>query len=187
MPAERTVSEIMTRLVGTTRPDARLFEAARLMRELHVSGLPVVDPAGAVVGVLSEKDLVRTLDLSAGISSPRGLIDLLLASAPARGPSLLDICRHRLENGFVREAMTSPAITLPPTATIAEAAERMHHDRIHRLPIVEESGKLVGIVSRADLVAALAPERAGRRRGGLHPRSKRATPARAGYDLYADA
>jgi len=187
MPADRTVSEIMTRLVGTTRPNARLIEAARLMRELHVSGLPVVDPDARVVGVLSEKDLVRTLDLSAGISSPRGLIDLLLASAPMRGPSLFDICRSRLENGFVRDAMTSPAITLPPTATIAEAAERMHRDHIHRLPILDDAGKLVGIVSRADLVAALAPSRAGRRRGGLHPRLERVAPARGGSDLYADA
>jgi len=187
MVTDRTVGEIMTRLVGTTRPQARLFEAARLMRELHVSGLPVVATDGSVVGVLSEKDLVRVLDLSAGISSPRGLIDLLLASAPKRGPSLLDVCRHRLENGFVKEAMTSPAITLGPTATVNEAAQQMHGHHIHRLPILDESGKLVGIVSRADIVGALTPQPRTPHRGALHPRPKRAAPARAEHDLYADA
>ncbi len=179
------VSDVMTRAVASTRPDAKLFDAGRIMRELHVSGLPVLGEDGRIVGVLSEKDLVRKLDLSAGISSPRGLLDLLLESAPARGPSLLDLCRHRLQNASVRDAMTSPAITIPPTMNAADAARTMYRERIHRLPVVDASDQVVGIVTRADLIAATVPASERPHRGSLHPQPK-SHPRRAA-DPYADA
>jgi len=183
---ERTVrvSDVMTHEVVTTRPDARLDEAGRLMRELHVSGLPVIAPDGRVVGVLSEKDLVRKLDLSSGVSSPRGLLDLLFESAPKNGPSLLDLCRRRLEKAFVRDAMTSPAITTSPAATAADAARTMYLHRIHRLPVVDDLGRPAGIVTRIDLIAASVPA-AERRRGALRPRHAHAP--RAPADPFGDA
>ncbi len=181
------VSEVMTREVATTRSGARLVEAARLMRELHVSGLPVVDSADRVVGVVSEKDVVYHVHRATGFASPRGLIDLLLGSAPYRGLSLLETCRHRLENGFVREAMSRPAITLEPTASVGEATREMREHRIHRIPILDRYGKLVGIVSRADLAAALAARTPRSRRGSLHPSPRGRGVHLRSTDPYADA
>lgn len=181
------VSEIMTREVATTRSGSRLIEAARLMRELHVSGLPVVDAADRVVGVVSEKDVVRHVHRSTGFASPRGLIDLLLGSAPHRGLSLLETCRHRLENGYVREAMTRPAITLDPMASLRQAARQMHAHHIHRIPILDRYGKLVGIVSQADLAAAFARGSPLPRRGALHPSPRGTSPRPRPTDPYADA
>jgi CBS domain-containing protein len=178
------VADVMTREVAATRPDARLSEAGRLMRELHISGLPVVGPEDRVVGVLSEKDLVRKLDRSLGISKPRGLLDLLFGSSPKHGPSLLEQCRRQLDNTYVREAMTAPAVTVPPTASTHDAARAMLLDRINRLPVVDEKGRLLGVVTRADLVHASASGR-GRRRGALTPRPTR--PRRAPVDPYGDA
>ena len=183
---ERTVyvSEVMTHEVAATRPEVRLDEAGRLMRELHISGLPVLGADGRVVGVLSEKDLIRKLDLSSGISSPRGLLDLLFESAPKRGPSLLDLCRRRLENAYVRDAMTSPALTIAPTASARDAARTMFLQKIHRLPVVDDLGRPLGIVTRVDLMAA-SVSAAERRRGTLRPQPKRAP--RAPVDPFGDA
>ncbi len=187
LAASMAVSEIMTRDVATTRPGARLIEAARLMRELHVSGLPVVDAADRVVGVLSEKDLVWHLHRSTGVASARGLLDLLLDSAPYRGLSLLETCRHRLENGFVREAMSRPAITVGAATPLREAARTMREHRIHRIPILDRHGKLVGIVSRADVATALAPRTRPPRRGSLHPSPIGPRLRPGALDPYADA
>ncbi len=183
---ERTpVAEIMTAEVVTTVPDARVEDAARLLREHHISGIPVVGRDGHVLGVLTETDLVRDLHLAAGIDSPRGLLDLLLESAPAKGESLLDVCRNRLRRARVRELMTQPAVTVEKTATVQEAARLLRVSGTNRLPVVDANDRLVGIVTRSDLVAALSgvPVRA---RGALHPSPGRTGSVRAERDPYAD-
>jgi CBS domain-containing protein len=162
------VSEVMTRTVAVTSPDAGLDEAARLLREHHVSGLPVVSPAHHVVGVLSERDIVRTLHRSTGVDSARGLLDLLLESAPSKGASILEVCRNRLRHARVRDAMTPQVVTVDRDAPLYEAAARMRAHGVKRLPVVDARGLLVGIVSRADVVHAVSGEvRASR--GALHP------------------
>jgi CBS domain-containing protein len=162
------VSEVMTRLVVTTTPNARLEEAARLLRENHVSGLPVVSPPHRVVGLLSERDIVRALHRATGVASPRGLLDLLLESAPSQGESVLKVCRQQLKNGRVADAMTKRVVSIDPDAPLSEAARRMREHGFKRLPVVDADGKLVGILSRADIVQAVSGELRGRR-GALHP------------------
>ncbi len=186
MDDARPVGEIMTRSVVTIRPAARLIEAARLMREFHVSGLPVVGADGRVAGVLSEKDLVRDLHRAAGVASPRGLLDLLLDSSPAKGPTLLELCRRRLERGQVADLMTPRAVTVRPTVPVRELAERMEREGVHRLPVVDASGSLVGIVSRRDVVAAVAGAAPGPGRGALRPGPTGRSGRRASDDPYAD-
>lgn len=180
------VSQIMRADVLTTTPDARAEEAARLLREHHVSGLPVVDEEGRVVGVLTQTDLVRDLHAAQGVNSARGLLDLLLDSAPNVGESLLEMCRHRLRRARVRDLMSAPAVTVPRTASVKEAARRMRTHGRNRLPVVDARERLVGIVTRRDLLAALSatPVRA---RGALRPSPPRAPPARSTADPYADA
>ncbi len=155
MAIPSTVSDVMTRLVLTTTPDARLEEAARMLRQFHISGLPVVDAERRIVGVISEKDIARDLQLASGLASPRGILDLLLESAPPKGEGILEVCRNRLRNARVRDLMSRPAVTLPPEAPISEAARSMREHAINRLPVVDPAGKVVGIVTRADLLAGL--------------------------------
>jgi CBS domain-containing protein len=84
MDGRTKVAEVMSELVVTVGPEARLQEAARLLREDHASGLPMVAPPHRVVGVLSERDIVRSLHQATGFDSARGLLDLLLDSASPR-------------------------------------------------------------------------------------------------------
>ena len=133
------IGAIMTRDVVTVTPGMTLRQAAAAMVEKGISGVVVVDDHGGVVGVLSEADiLARERDRG----ERRGLLD-----------PLFDVSDPRLEARIVAEAMSSPAITVSPTASLAEAAGRMLDCAVNRLPVVED-GKLVGIVARADLVRA---------------------------------
>ena len=147
MDARTRVSDVMTQLVVTVSPDARLDEAARLLREHHVSGLPVVAPPHRLVGLLSERDIVRSLHAATGVDSARGLLDLLLGSAPPKGESILEVCRRQLRNSRVAEAMSSRVVTVDRDAPLHEAARQMRLHGVKRLPVVDAQGGLVGIVS----------------------------------------
>ncbi len=173
MVTPSTVSGVMTRPVMTTHPDTRLEEAARILRQFHISGLPVVDEHQRVVGVISEKDIARDLQLSAGVASPRGILDLLLESAPPQGEGILDVCRNRLRNGRVQDVMTRPAITLRGDAPISDVARLMRERSINRVPVVDAEGNLIGIVTREDLLAALGV------RPHHKPRTRRPAPSAA--------
>ncbi len=168
MSSTPIVARIMTQAVMTTGPDAHLDEAARLLREFHISGLPVVDASEHVVGVISEKDLVRDLHHAAGVDSPRGLLDLLLESAPSKGESVLEVCRNRLRNTRVRDVMTHPAVSVGPEASLIEAARVMKKNGVSRLPVVDAQKHLVGIVAKCDIVDDLSSQPA-RVRGSLRP------------------
>jgi len=150
------VGQIMTKNVVTTTEVSTLLEAALRMRENHVSGLPVVDANGHLTGVVSEVDLVRGLHAAAGVMSPRGILDLLLESAPERGPTLMEVCQHRLRNGRVGDVMTRRPTTVEADTTIHEAARLMHLNKISRLPVVDDKGQVIGIVTRMDILAAVA-------------------------------
>lgn len=141
------VKDAMTADVVTVQPGTSLKEAARTLVERRVSGLPVVDAAGELVGVISEGDiLVRErgeVENHGGplawLISPRQLQDF-----------------EKLDARVVGEAMTTPAITIGPERPVTAAAALMIDRGVNRLPVVDQRGTLVGIVTRADLVRAFA-------------------------------
>jgi CBS domain-containing protein len=136
------IRELMTTDVVTVTPKTSLKEAAGLLVKHGISGVPVVDD-GAVVGVFSEADVL----LKEGREGRHeGLLGWLFESDSA--------LEHKLEAKTVGEAMTTPPITIGPDVPVHKAASRMVDDAINRLPVVEPDGKLVGIVTRADLVRA---------------------------------
>ncbi|HYK92732.1 MAG TPA: CBS domain-containing protein [Thermoplasmata archaeon] len=166
-----SVEGAMTTRVYSVTPTWSLLSTARLLRNHHISGVPVVDPNDRVVGVVSETDLVRELNRAAGIGSPRGTLDLLLTAGGFRSRNLLDQCLHHLRHRRVRDAMCAPAVVVDRDAPLVEAARLLQRHGVNRLPVVEE-GRLVGILSRQDLVESMrvagsaGPSRRGRYRRG---------------------
>jgi CBS domain-containing protein len=146
------VRDVMSKPVITVRPEASLEVAASLMSTHGVSGLPVVDRRPRLVGVLSQKDIVRVLHERAGLSLPGGIFDLILDSTKARRSDLPRECRTILENTRVRHAMSSRPITVHANVSLDEAIRLLIEHKINRLPVTENGG-LVGIVSRHDLLS----------------------------------
>ena len=138
------IKDVMTRDVITVGPEMSLKEAAAILGRNGISGLVVVDGDGTVVGVLSEADILYKE--GGERSAHTGLLGWLFET----GGSALE---QKLAARTVGEAMTAPALTIGPERPVHEAATRMIEDGVNRLPVLKD-GKLVGIVSRADLVRA---------------------------------
>lgn len=141
------VQDIMTTTVLAVSPEAPVAEAANLMLTNRVSGLPVVDSAKQLVGVVTEGDFLRRGEL--GTCRKRSAwLEFLIGS----GRQAQD---YVVENGRrVDEIMTRDVISIGPDASIEDLVELMTSHHIKRVPVVEE-GQLVGIVARADLMRAL--------------------------------
>ena len=137
------VSDVMTTNVVTVGAQTPLRKVAALLIERKISGLPVVED-GAVVGVVSEGDILAK---ERGPRSERpGWFGLLFEDRA--------VAELKLEARTAGTAMTSPALTITPERPVAEAAGVMVDEAVNRLPVVDADGKLVGIVTRADLVRA---------------------------------
>jgi CBS domain-containing protein len=139
------VRDVMSTSVVTAAPAMHLQELAALLADRAISGVPVVDESGAVIGVVSEADLL--MKQLGGARRGRGLLDWVF------GPAVSGDELRRRAATSVRDAMSSPAITIEADRPIHEAATTMVERSINRLPVVED-GRLVGIVTRADLVHA---------------------------------
>ncbi len=138
------VEDMMTREVWTVRSETPLKEAAEILARQRVSGLPVIDADNRVVGVLSEGDI---LFKERGKTEEKGFLASLLELG------LPDV-DSKLAARTAGEAMTAPAVTIGPKRPLAEAANKMIENGVNRLPVVDQDGKLLGIVTRADLVRA---------------------------------
>lgn len=139
--------EIMTTRVLTIRQDQSLIDAARLMLKRRVSGLPVVDAAGELVGIVTEGDLLRRTETGTERHRARWLEFLI-------GPGKAAEEFTRTHGRKVSEVMTPSPFALNEEAPLDEIVAQMERHRIKRLPIVRDR-KVVGIVSRANLVQAL--------------------------------
>jgi CBS domain-containing protein len=131
----------MTEGVVSVTPGASLREAATVLVEHRVSGLPVIDDVGEVVGVLSETDIVMK---ASGGTERSGYLVWFFDS---------DLTGEKVAAETVGQAMSSPAVTITPDRTVHEAARIMIEERVNRLPVVRD-GKLVGILTRSDIVRA---------------------------------
>lgn len=138
------VAELMTSDVVTVRPGTPLREAAVLLATKKISGLPVVDDDGHVVGVLSEADI---LVKAGGATRGHRLLGWLLESD-------VDL-EDKIAARTVGDAMSAPALTIEADRRVHEAAKLMAAEGVNRLPVVEKD-RLVGIITRADVVRAFA-------------------------------
>ena len=137
---KRSVQDVMTRTVVVVSGSAPFKEIVRLMREYRVSALPVVDDDGTLVGIVTEGDLLLKEDPD--LREPPGLFEAYERRVE----------REKARGLVAAELMTTPVVTIRADASVAEAARLMHDRRIKRLPVVERLGKVIGIVSRRDLL-----------------------------------
>jgi CBS domain-containing protein len=137
------VRDAMTTGVKTVRPDTSLKDAAAILAEHRIGGMPVVDDEGHVLGVVSKADILVKERAESPYRGLHGLLHHGEASAVAT----------KVEARSAGEAMSSPAITVEPSYSVASVAELMIDEGVNRLPVVED-GELVGIITRHDLVRA---------------------------------
>lgn len=141
-------SDIMTREVATVVAGSSLQAAIRLMLDRHVSGLPVLDDEGAVVGMLTEGDLLRRVEL--GTEEHRSGWRAFFT-----GPERMAAEYVAEHSRVVRDVMTTPVLTVDPSASLTEVVTLMQDKHLKRVPVVADRA-LVGIVSRSDLLRQLA-------------------------------
>jgi CBS domain-containing protein len=132
-PEELRVADLMTIDPVTVAVDASVEEAEDLLRRHRITGLPVVDADGLLVGVIS-------------------LTDLLYLAQPTVGA----LIRGRESGIRVGEVMSVPPVTIDTTATVRDAARAMDADRLHRLVAVDAQGRPVGVISSMDFVSLVA-------------------------------
>jgi CBS domain-containing protein len=139
------VDQVMTRDVMTVPRDTSLRDVARILADRRISGLPVLDEAGKLAGVVTEADvLVKEMEQK---ERRGGVVGWLLE--PDEGWR-----ENKFEARTAGQAMSSPVITVRPTDQVTKAATLMIENGINRVPVVDDAGSVVGIVARADLVRA---------------------------------
>lgn len=138
-----TVKDVMSTHVIAARKGASFKEMAAKLREHRVSAFPVIDDEDRVVGVVSEADLLTKTALDGGQAGMPGMISGILARRE----------RERAAGLTAADLMTSPPITVRPDDSVEHAAQLMYTRRVKRLPVVDEADRLVGILSRTDVLA----------------------------------
>jgi CBS-domain-containing membrane protein len=146
-----TARDIMTREVVIIGPEASVEDLAKLLESHRISGVPVLDAQGILVGVVTQSDLVqrsRDLDLPPALN----ILDLhLFLETPSHFQKRLE----KLLGNKVKDVMTRDPVTVAPDTPVKEIAGLMSAKGLHTLPVLD-AGKLVGIVGKLDLIRGLA-------------------------------
>lgn len=142
--------DIMTRNVITVSPETEIAQAAKLLIEKSVNGVPVVDETGKLVGIICQSDLIAQ---QKRIPLP-SVFTLLDSFIPLTSMKNFEKAVHKIAATTVADAMTSNPVTIKPETSIEELASLMVDKNFHTLPVVDE-GKLVGIVGKADVLRTL--------------------------------
>lgn len=142
------VSDIMTPNVLSVPPDESVVTAARLMLQKQISGLPVIDDRGHLVGIVTEGDFLRRAETGTARQRPRWIEFFM-------GVGRLADEYVQLSGRKVSDVMTHEVQTVPPDAPLEQAVRLMERHNIKRVPVVD-NGKVIGIITRADLLHAVA-------------------------------
>lgn len=149
---QKPVSDFMTKNVVAVKAEESIKKVFKLMDEHGIVGLPVVSDEGAVIGMVTESDLIShftTLKTPMAINLLGSLV--YLNNLSDFNESLKDHCAE-----LVKDMMTTEVVTIMHSATLSEAIDMMADKKVNRLPVVGEKGDLVGIVTRKDIVHELA-------------------------------
>jgi len=138
-----TAANIMTTEVISVQPDTLLIEAARQIAKNNISGVPVVGEGHIVVGIISEKDYLSKM----GATENGSFMDIIAACLSNKGCLAMPI-REKI----VKDIMSAPAITARANNSIFELSEILTDNNINRIPVTTDENRLVGIVTRGDIV-----------------------------------
>lgn len=153
LPADRLVEEVMTRDVVTLAPAQPVAEAWQKMLDTLIKAMPVVTETGAVTGMLTDEDLLERAGLNQRLSVAERLDAGILEE---------ELARLRQSPLTVADVMTHPAITIHARDSLGVAAARMAEAGIKRLPVLDDGGKLVGVLSRVDILRLLTEKMPGK-------------------------
>lgn len=150
----KTVADVMTHDPIMVQPQTPIKEAIKILAEQRISGLPVVDDAGKLVGVISETDLLWQ---ETGVEPPVYIMFLdsvIYLENPARHDQEL----HKALGQTVGEVMSNDPVTVKPDQALRKAAKLMQEKSIRRLAVTDDAGKVIGILTPGDIVRAMAAE-----------------------------
>jgi CBS domain-containing protein len=151
----KTIADVMTRDPVTAHPETPLKEVIQTLAERRISGLPVVDQAGKLVGVISESDLMWQ---EIGVTPP-AYIMILDSVIYLENPSRYEKDLHKALGQTTGEVMNRDSVvTIAPDKPLSDAAKLMHDRNVHRLPVVDQVGHVIGILTRGDIIRAMAAE-----------------------------
>lgn len=148
----KTVTDVMTRDPIVVRVETPLKEAIQILAEKRISGIPVVDNVGKLVGIISETDLMWQ---ETGVTPP-AYIMFLDSVIYLQNPATYDRELHKALGQTVGEVMSKNPVTISPDKTVKEAAQLMHDRSVHRLPVVDNESQVIGILTRGDIVRTMA-------------------------------
>jgi CBS domain-containing protein len=148
----KAVADVMTHDPIVVRPETPLQEAIQILAERRISGLPVVDRSGELVGVISETDLMWK---ETGVTPP-AYIMFLDSVIYLQNPGAYERDIHKVLGQTVGEVMSKNPITISPDQPVKEAATIMHQRSIHRLPVIDGTGQVIGILTRGDIIRAMS-------------------------------
>ena len=152
MVLQLTVADVMTQPVLSVTPETALQDAVQLISDHHVSGLPVVDADGALIGELTEQDLmVRESGVDAG-----PYVMLLDSIIYLRNPLNWDKQVHQVLGTTVADLMRKDSHSCPSALPLPKAASMLHDRSTQRLFVLDKANKPVGVLTRGDVVRALA-------------------------------
>lgn len=149
----KTVAEIMTADPVVVKANTPLQDAIKIIAEQKMSGLPVVDDAGILVGIISEGDLTWQ---ETGVDTPPYIM-LLDSIIYLQNPAKHDAEIHKALGQTVGEVMSDKVSTIGPDQSVQDAAHVMHDKHVGRLPVVNlETGKVLGIITQGDIIRTMA-------------------------------
>ena len=150
----KTVADLMTREPLTARPEMSLKEVIKILADRRISGLPVVDQHDLLIGIISETDLMWR---ETGVTPP-AYIMVLDSVIYLENPSRYEQELHKALGQTVGEVMSRDPVSIAPEKSVQEAAKLLHDRNIHRLPVLDTAGKVIGILTRGDIVRAMVAD-----------------------------
>jgi CBS domain-containing protein len=148
----KTVADLMSHNPVVVRSETPLKDAIAILAERRIGGLPVVDENDKLIGIISETDLMWQ---ETGVTPP-AYIMFLDSVIYLQNPATYDRDLHKALGQTVGEVMSKNPITVSPDKPLRDAAKLMQDKSVHRLPVLDREGHVIGILTRGDIIRAMA-------------------------------
>lgn len=145
------IKRVMTKNTVAVRPDHTIHDLLKILSENNISGCPVVNKNGKLVGIIGQTDVIKLIDVYSKIHKNPKLLPMVIASVSG---GKMDSIVSKILSMKVKEFMQKEVVTISHDERILDAAKLMNKHDIDRLPVVENS-KLVGIITRADIIKSM--------------------------------